>query len=79
MERAQENIDQAEKEKQRWEEMYQEERDRRLIEQRRFQEQLERYDHLTPRIQQPLGVLSDTVPKSRRSIEFEEKRQGRKG
>ena len=76
MDRAQENIEKAEKEKQLLEGEYQEEKDRKFQEQQEQQQQrLE--EQINPQYRPLLGIREDTIPRSRRSMESEEKRKGR--
>ena len=75
MDRAQENIEKAEKEKQHWEEKYQEEKDRRFPEQQEQQQRLE--EQIMPEYRPLTGIREDTMPRSRRNMESEEKRKGR--
>ena len=77
MEKAQEAIVRTENEKQQWENLYQEEKERRYREQEKFQRQLEAYDNIIPERTRPTGILTGTIPQSRRSFESEEKRKGR--
>ena len=73
IERAQENIEQVEK--QHWEEKYQEEKDRRFQEQQEYQQRLE--EQIIPESRPLIGIREDALPRSRRSMESEEKRKGR--
>ena len=75
MDRAQKNIEKAEKERQLWEEKYQEEKDRKFQEQQEQQQRFE--DQINPHYRPLTGIREDTMPKSRRSMESEEKRRGR--
>ena len=77
MEKANEAIVRTENEKQQWENLYQEEKERRYREQEKFQRQLEAYDNIIPERTRPTGILTGTIPQSRRSFESEEKRKGR--
>ena len=77
MEKAHEAIVRTENEKQHWENLYQEEKERRYREQEKFQRQQEAYDNIISERAQPAGTLTGTIPQSRRSFESEEKRKGR--
>ena len=72
MDRAQENIEQALKEKQHWEDRYQEEKDKRFQEQLEHQRKFEAQEKIIPEYRHLTGILEDTIGISRRSMRPEE-------
>ena len=77
IDRVQENIEQAEKDKQHCEYRYQEEKDKIFQEQLEHQRKLEAQEKIIPENRHLTGIYEDTIARSRRSMESEEKRKGR--